>query len=216
MISFLRRQTLQRVIGSLGLLLLSGCNIFPENQPLNYYELPARPLEPLTQQPAPYTLLLLTPYANRTLSTQRILVNPEGYEMRAYQGAAWVDTPPALLRDRIAQALLETQLVRAMTFAGESGSADLALQLHLYRFQVHYDNGQPVVHVQLNAQLLARRHGKILAVQPIHIKRPVADGQTDLNQVISAFGQATDEVSQQLTQWLHQTLGDSQLTSQID
>lgn len=215
MISLLRRQTLQLIFGSLGLLLLSGCNIFPESQPLSYYELPASPLSPLSQQPAPYTLQLLTPYANRTLNTQRILVNPEGYEMRAYQGAAWIDTPPALLRDRFAQALLEAQLVQALTFTGESGAADLALQLQLYRFQVHYEQNQPVVHVQLNAQLLSRQSGRILAVQPIYIKEPVAEGQTELTQVIPTFGTAVDKASKQLTQWLYQTLNDPKITQQL-
>lgn len=195
---------LRGLIIGLGVALLSACNILPESPQLNHYELPTTALEPLGE-PAPYTLQLLTPYANRTLSTQRILVNPEGHELRAYDGAAWVDTAPALLRERFAQALLDTQLVYAMTFSGESGAPELVLQTHLYRFQVHYDDGQPVVHVQLNAQLINRQTGKILAVHPVYVKRPVTDG-VQLEQVIPVFGQAADDASRQLTQWLHETL----------
>lgn len=194
--------------------LLGACSILPDSPQLNHYELPATSLQPAGDKPAPYTLQLLTPYANRTLNTQRILVNPEGYELRAYQGAAWIDNTPSLLRDRLAQALLETELVQAITFAGESGSPNLVLQIHLYRFQVHYDEGVPTVHIQLNAQLIARQTGKILTVQPIYVKQAVTDG-TDLAQVIPAFGKAADEVSQNMTQWLYQSLKTPAITNNI-
>src|SRR5690625_4912146 len=123
----LRKSTtlLRLVIISFSLTLLSACNILPEPTQVNYYELPANSLTPLGDKPSPYTLQLQTPYANRTLNTQRILVNPQGYELQAYQGAAWIDNAPAILRDRLAQALLETNLVRAMTFAGESGTPNI-------------------------------------------------------------------------------------------
>lgn len=194
--------------------LLSACNILPETPQLSYYELPAKQLQPLSSTPADYTLQLLTPYANRTLNTQRILVNPEGYELRAYQGAAWIDIAPAVLRDRLAQALLDTNLVRAMTFSGEAGAPNLVLQIHLYRFQIHYDDGQPVAHLQLNAQLIGRQSGKILAVQPIYVKEPVITG-VELEQVIPAFGRAADQVSQELTQWLYQSLHDPSITDKV-
>src|SRR5690625_915129 len=198
------QRALRGLIIGLSVTLLSACNILPESPQLNHYELPTTALEPIGQ-PAPYALQLLTTYASRTLSTQRSLVSPEGHELRAYEGAAWVDTTPALLRERFAQALLDTQLVYAMTSSGETGAPELVLQTHLYRFQVHYDAGQPVVHLQLNAQLINRQTGKILAVQPINVKRPVSDG-VHLEHVIPVFGQAADEASQQLTQWLHDTL----------
>src|SRR5699024_1247514 len=92
-----------------------------------------------------------------------------------------------------------------MTFSGETGAPELVLQTHLYRFQVHYDAGQPVIHLQLNAQLINRQTGKILAVQPIYVKRTVSDG-VHLEHVIPVFGQATDEASEEFTQWLHETL----------
>lgn len=197
--------SLRLALVSLIISLLGACSILPDSPQLNHYELPAATLQPLGSTPAPYTLQLLTPYANRTLNTQRILVNPEGYELRAYQGAAWVDNTTSLLRDRLAQALLETQLVHAITFAGESGSPKLVLQIHLYRFQVHYDEGVPTVHIQLNAQLISRQTGKILAVQPVYVKQAIHDGVT-LQEVVPAFGKAADEVSRNITQWLYQSL----------
>lgn len=206
--------SLRLALISLILGLLSACSILPDSPQLNHYELPATVMQPLGGEPAPYTLQLLTPYANRTLNTQRILVNPEGYELRAYQGAAWIDNAPSLLRDRLAQALLETQLVRAITFAGESGNPNLVLQIHLYRFQVHYDDGVPNVHIQLNAQLISRQTGKILAVQPVYVKQEVSDG-VELDAVIPAFGKAADEVSRDLTQWLQQSLQDPAVTGKI-
>src|SRR5690625_2712212 len=194
--------------------LLGACSILPDSPQLNHYELPATSLQPVGDKPVSYTLQLLTPYANRTLNTQRILVNPEGYELRAYQGAAWIDIAPAVLRDRLAQALLDTNLVRAMTFSGEAGAPNLVLQIHLYRFQIHYDDGQPVAHLQLNAQLIGRQSGKILAVQPIYVKEPVITG-VELEQVIPAFGRAADQVSQELTQWLYQSLHDPSITDKV-
>lgn len=203
------RRGLYGLVMGLSMALLSACSILPESKQLSYYELPTTRLEPIGTT-APHTMQLLTPYANRTLNTQRILVNPEGHQLRAYQGAAWVDSAPALLRERFAQALLDTQLVYALTFSGESGSPDLVLQSQLYRFQVHYDQGQPVVHLQLNAQLLNRQTGKILAVHPIYIKRPVTAG-TQLDDVVPAFGKAADEASRELTQWLYKTLQQPEL-----
>src|SRR5699024_511415 len=126
------QRALRSLIIGLSVALLSACNILPESPQLTHYELPTTTLEPIGQ-PAPYTLQLLTPYANRTLSTQRILVSPEGHELRAYEGAAWVDTAPALLRERFAQALLDTQLVYAMRFRGGTGAPEWASHSRLYR-----------------------------------------------------------------------------------
>src|SRR5690625_5834341 len=91
--------------------LLGACSILPDSPQLNHYELPATSLQPVGDKPAPYTLQLLTPYANRTLNTQRILVNPEGYELRAYQGAAWIYNTPYLLRVRFVTSLMVRVMV---------------------------------------------------------------------------------------------------------
>src|SRR5699024_7597382 len=100
------QRALRGLIIGLSVALLSACNILPESPQLTRVELPTAALQPIGL-PAPYTLELLSPYAHRTRSTQRILVSPAGHELRAYEGAAWVDTAAALLRALFAQALLD-------------------------------------------------------------------------------------------------------------
>lgn len=182
--------------------LVAGCSIFPEQAPLARYELPIKPLASTPQSPNDRVIYIATPQANRLINSDRILVQPEGVEIQVYQGALWADNVPVLFRDRMVQALQDAQLYKAIS-AEAALQSDLSLEGYINRFQVHYVEGQPKVQIHWEAQLVRSKDMSILQTQRFQIEQPTAD--SSVNAVVTAFGQATDQLGQQLVDWLATT-----------
>ena len=177
---------------------LSACTIFPEETPQTRYNLPSSTLQPVAQ-PINSSLYVNLPQANRLINSNYILVQPEGTEIRVYKGAQWADAAPALLQERFIMALNDAQLFSAIS--RDAGiMTPHALQGYLSHFEVIYNNEQPTVKVQYEAQLLNRQRSTILASQRFNVEQPAAN--TDINAIVNAFGAASDTLSQQLIDWL--------------
>ncbi|MED5459427.1 MAG: hypothetical protein VYA65_05780 [Pseudomonadota bacterium] len=80
------------------LLTLSGCSILPEKAPSTLYRLPATTMQ---SDPATITLPerlgIATPEAGHLLSSNRIVVFPEGNVVNVYEGARWHEDAPDML-----------------------------------------------------------------------------------------------------------------------
>ena len=77
--------------------------------------------------------------------------------------------------------------------------AELELFSELRAFQSEYIDGQPQVLVRLDAQLTSATDQRILASRRFEIRQPSASPQ--LESVVTAFGEASDELSRQLQRW---------------
>ena len=193
------RHLIQHVLLSAALL-LGGCSILPEAEPQTRYDLPAAPMAAL-QQNKDHSLYVATPNANRLINSNRVIVQPDGSEMQVYKGTQWADNAPVILRDRLVQALHDAQLFQAVS-TDAAVKTKWALESYLRHFQVQYRQQQPVVVVQLEAQLIDRAQSVIQRSQRFVIEQPATS--TDIPAVIQAFGMAGDQLSQQLLQWLAQ------------
>lgn len=177
---------------------LSACTIFPEETPQIRYNLPSSTLQPVAQS-INSSVYVNLPQANRLINSSYILVQPEGTEIQSYKGSQWADAAPALLQDRLVLALNDAQLFKAVS--RDAGViTPYALSSYLSHFDVIYQNGQPVIRVQLEAQLLDRQHAAILSSQRFTVEQPAAN--TDIHTIVKAFGAATDTLSEQLITWL--------------
>ncbi len=187
----------------LGLAALSAaCSILPQAESLTYYQLPATDLSAQAGSAAHKNLVIQVdrPHADRLLASSRITVLPQGNELSAYKGVRWSDDVPALLRNRLADALRDATQFRAVVLDSESVIADWELGGALSAFQVEYVQGAPRVRVQLDALLRDQRSGQLIQTRRFLVEQNV-DG-TAVPQVVEAFGAATDTLSQQVTQWL--------------
>ncbi|MBE7374311.1 ABC-type transport auxiliary lipoprotein family protein [Pseudomonas lopnurensis] len=198
-----RRVPIRYLVLPILLGLLSGCTLLPEAEPIRVFLLPTGDVAAASSAPQlDRTLRIHTPQASRVLAGPRIAVVPEGNQISSYQGARWSDAAPTLLRDRLIEAFRQSGQLGAVSSEDGGLQADLALLSDLRAFQSEYVEGTPQVVIRLDAQLASTADQRILASRRFEIRQPSAG--TQLENVVSAFGQASDELSRQLLAWTRQ------------
>ncbi len=179
-------------------LLLASCSILPKVQAPNVYLLPSTPVrvdaKPTVLQ---QSLRIATPNAARALDSTRIAVVPRDNVINVYEGARWSDRAPRLLRDRLLDAFRTDGRFPALSSDDTRLQADLELTGDLRAFQTEYVQGAPVVVVSYDAQLV--QGNKIVAARRFDMRQPVAG--KEVPQVVTAFGQATDQLAAQVIAW---------------
>jgi cholesterol transport system auxiliary component len=181
------------------LALLSGCSILPKSQALDVYPLPAQPLAAAEQAPLALSLRVNKPLTSPLLNSTRIAVMPEDGRISVYQGARWSDRAPLLLRDRLIDAFRDNGRFQAVSSDDSRLHADLVLDGDLRAFHSEYQNGKPAARILLAARLVEAGSQRILASKRFEITQYAAD--STLPAVIRAFGQAGDQLAQEVLQW---------------
>lgn len=187
---------------SAALLLSSGCSILPDNEPATLYRLPATDITPASNasNPASQRLGIADPEAGHLLSSNRIVVYPERNVVNVYEGARWHEDTPDLLKSRLITGLQQSKL-----FAGVGSDRlphDLLLLSELRHFQSDYVTNPPTVKVQLDVQLLSTQNRTPLAA--MNFSTSAQASSVEIEDVVDAFGLASDELTEQLTAWLAQ------------
>lgn len=191
----------------MSLLLLSGlaaCSILPPAEPVTYYRLPVTRLvlpAPLpSSPPLPISLRINQPHADGLLAGERIVVLPDDNQLSVYQGARWEAPAPVLWRNNIMDSWSQAGKVQYLSTDNEALQVDLELGGTLRAFHTEYHAGQPSVHIQFDAQLIDPRSRRILASQRFSTQQTPASA--DVAAVVTAFGEAQQQLSQQLLTWL--------------
>jgi len=185
----------------LGLLsLLSACSVLPEAETLRIFLLPTAPVEPQASETTRQQALRInTPQASRILASQRIAVVPQGNEISAYGGARWSDAAPVLLRDRLIEAFQRDGRMPSVSNEDANLYADYSLHSDLRAFQSVYVDGKPVVLITLDTRLVEVNTQHTLANRRFEVRQPASD--TGIEQVVEAFGKASDRLSRQVVDW---------------
>jgi cholesterol transport system auxiliary component len=194
------RQSLSR-FALLGLFsTFAACSVLPESETLRVFLLPITPTPQQSSEPTlQHALRINTPQASRILSSQRIAVVPQGNEISAYGGARWSDAAPALLRDRLIEAFQRDGRMPSVSNEDVNLYADLSLHSDLRAFQSMYIDGKPVVLITLDTRLVNRNNQHTLANRRFEVRQPSTG--TGVEQVVEAFGQASDRLSAEVLEW---------------
>lgn len=180
---------------------VSACSVLPESETLRIFLLPTTATPQQSSEPTlQHALRINTPQASRILSSQRIAVVPQGNEISAYGGARWSDAAPALLRDRLIEAFQRDGRMPSVSNEDVNLYADLSLHSDLRAFQSEYVDGKPVVLIKLDARLVNRNNQHTLANRRFEIRQPSSG--TDVEQVVEAFGKASDRLSAEVLEWM--------------
>lgn len=185
---------------SMTLVLLNGCTILPERATKSTFMLPAPALSATEQPAVSLTLRVLTPQAETPLNGANILVNPEGQVIQAYGGARWVKPVPLLVRDHWVEGLRQSGFLKAVVSETSDARSDLSLASDLTRFHIRYDQGQPTIVIQLNAQLLESDSRRVLASRHFEVTYSTVDQPVE--SVIAGFGAASQTATEDLVAWL--------------
>ncbi len=185
---------------SAALLLSSGCSILPESEPATLYRLPSSDIQPVTSDSMTtrQRLAVAAPQAGHLLSSNRILVYPEGNIVNVYEGARWQENAPALLQSRLITGLQQSRLFASVS--SDSLPSELLLLSELRHFQSDYATRPPTGKVQLDVQLVSTQNRASIATQSFTTSAQSIS--TDIPDVVDAFGAASDELTEQLVNWL--------------
>ncbi|WP_150913666.1 ABC-type transport auxiliary lipoprotein family protein [Marinobacter halotolerans] len=181
--------------------LLAGCTLLPERAAISTFRLPDPQMPTADEATVPMTLRVLTPAATPPLNSTRILVNPRGLEVQAYSGARWSNPPPLLLRDYWIDSFRQNGNLKAVISDASSAGSELSLTSDLMRFQLVYNQGEPAVMVQVDAQVLATDSRRVLAARRFQSRQPVEDQPVEA--VIAGFAVASERVTRDMVNWLH-------------
>lgn len=195
-----------RLAVALSAMMLSACSVLPASETLTVYQLPVANA-PLAVTPgqgdqpaAEWALRVAIPYSSQLINSQRILVQPPGDAISAYQGARWSDVAPVMLRDYLVN-VLRMQVPRVVVSNDTSGLLyDLALNSDLSVFQVVYGASGPVVHIQLDASLIQADSKRTVAAQRFTVQQAVVG--TQVPDVVAAFGLAANKLVAQIIDWM--------------
>ncbi len=180
------------------LLTLSGCSLLPEKAPSTLYRLPAANVTSHTGAAThPTRLGIATPEAGHLLSSNRIVVFPEGNVVNVYEGARWHEDAPDMLQAQLIAGLQQRKLFANV--GSDRLPHDLQLLSELRHFQSEYDTTPPSINLQLDVQLVGRDQ-RLVASTSFAVRERSASA--DIPDVVSAFGRATDQLTDQLANWL--------------
>ena len=200
--------TFSRLLGTStligGLLWLSACSVLPESEPVTVFEFPSPTMQAAgTGEMVDVSLRINTPLTGFALVGPRILVNPDGYELKTYKGARWSDPSPALLREYIARSFNQHGAIANVSTDEHGLHADVHLSSNLRRFQVVYADGAEVI-IELDARLVEAGTLRVLADRTFITRHPLKDEQ--LPGVVAAYGQASEKLTAELLPWALQVL----------
>ncbi|HEY9119490.1 MAG TPA: ABC-type transport auxiliary lipoprotein family protein [Marinobacter sp.] len=180
-------------------LLLASCTVFPEQPAHQVFQLPESTVPESTSIPIDTTLRVSAPLAITPIDSNRILVKPDAHEMRAYEGARWSNRAPVMLGNYLLESFRRDGRIATVVSDTSPARSHLTLVGDLSRFQAEYHDGSPVIHVQLNLQLIDERSRATIANNHFEASHPAAG--EDVNAVVEAFGEASDEMARQVIAW---------------
>lgn len=189
-----------RLLGTCALAALIGaCSILPKAETPDAYLLPVKQQPARATPPVSWSLRVDAPNASQVLDSNRIAVLPKGDLLSVYQGARWSDTAPKLLRDRLLDAFRADSRIQALSSDAVTLQADLELDGDLRAFQSEYQGQQVAAVVVLEARLVQTATQRIVASRRFEARQPSSG--TQVAEVVTAFGQASDRLAAEVVSW---------------
>ncbi|CNF75099.1 ABC-type transport auxiliary lipoprotein family protein [Yersinia bercovieri] len=201
-IRYLGRRTWLLMLSMLAML-LSACTILPTAPVSQVYLLPVPPATNAPRaQSVNWSLRVSQPATSQFLNSSRIAVQPQGQEIAVYQNSRWSDPAPILVRNRLIQEFRADGRIRAVSSDDDSLQADVELSGDLSAFQGVYLTDKSEVLIRFDARLVRISDRRIIATRHFEIRQPIKG--TEMNEVVQAFGLASDQLATQVLNWMLQ------------
>lgn len=185
------------------LCLLGGCaaiaSVSSASRPLDTYEL--RPLPPSASVArGTRHLIVEPPTASGALSTDRIAIKPNAFEVSYLPGVRWSDAAPDLLQLLMARSIEGAGGFALVSTGTGQADSDWHLETDLQAFQLELaPEGAARATVRVRATLVSDADRRVRGARTFAASA-LAEG-TDVEVAIPAFDQATEAVLRELTAW---------------
>ncbi|PXX91749.1 hypothetical protein DIT71_07740 [Marinobacter vulgaris] len=187
------------LVATLAAISLTACTIFPDQPAHRIFQLPAPAVQEPVADSVDRTLRVSTPLAVAPIDSTRILVKPDANEIRAYEGSRWSNRAPVIVGNHLLESFRQDGRVATVVTGTSAVQSDFTLTGDLAGFQAEYQDGKPVIHLELNLQLIDERSRESVASKQFRTSHP-ATGE-DIESVVAAFGKASNELARQVIDW---------------
>ena len=181
------------------LVTLSACQVLPEREPVDLYQLPPSTISANSSSAIEGGLRLLTPDSSDALSGARLLILADGNSFQAWGGVRWTAPIPALWRDWLLDAYWRDGRFNALSTDSTILQAERALGGMLRAFQIETVNGRQVAVIRFDAQLLNSNTRTIIASRRFENTEAVRG--SDAGAAVAALGTAADRLARELISW---------------
>lgn len=198
-----------RLLLLLPLLSLAACSLAPTPEPMTTYRLTVETpvIQSAISSPLQLSLRINKPNASGYLATSRILVISENNQLSVYKGAQWQETTPLMVRNHLLDSFRQPQLFQFVSSDDKQLTAQIELDTDLRAFQTEYRQGQAEINLTLVVRLVNPKQKQILASQTF--TQQVMAKSEQLSDVVEAFVQAQNRLSQSVVNWTYQTLNNT-------
>lgn len=185
------------------LVLLGGCSLIPEPQPVTLLQLsaPQLPAQTHDNTSASKTLRIDTPQANALEDSNRLLVVDQPNSISAYAGVRWNDTAPAMVRQQLVDWLRHEGHFKAISTERLSYSTNLVLSGELLTYQLNTLTSPPQVEIRYDALLGIPDTQQLISSRLFSINTPVQG--SGISAIVDSFSKATHQLAKEITSWVN-------------
>lgn len=180
-------------------LVLSSCTVIPQQEPVNFYQLPPPLQENATAGPRLSSLRIYRPVTSEVLAGNRLLIMATENQLQAFPGARLATPVPLLWRDWLLDAFGQDGRIDGLSAASEGLRAELELGGTLRAFQVEFSDTRPQAVIQYDAMLIDPAGRNILASRRFEARQPMAS--VEAAAAIDALGAAANQLAGELINW---------------
>lgn len=190
---------MSRILLAVVILLLTNCNVLPEQEPVNVYRLPPPSQQSTVTAPRLASLKIDRPVTSAALDGTRLLIMASSNQFQTLPGIRLETPVPLLWRDWLLDAFWQDGRVDGLSPASEGLRAELELGGILRAFQVDTSGARPLAVIRYDAMLIDPVGRTILASQRFEARQPMAS--VDASAAINALGAAANQLAAELIAW---------------
>lgn len=178
--------------------LLPACNVLPEREPVDLFQLPPATINASEGTAVAGGLRLMTPDSSDALSGTRLLILSNN-TFQAWPAARWAAPVPQLWRDWLLDAFWRDARFDSLSTDSTVLQAERSLNGMLRAMHTESVDGRMTAIVRFDAQLITSASRTIVASQRFEAREPVTSGSTEA--AVAALGTAADRLARELIDW---------------
>jgi len=187
------------VVATVATLLLTTCNVLPEQEPVILYRLPPPSQQSTIAVPRLPSLKIDRPVTSAALDGNRLLIMPSDNQFQALPGIRLETQVPLLWRDWLLDAFWQDGRIDGLSAASEGLRAELELGGILRAFHVDTTGARTQAVIQYDAMLIDPTGRTILASQRFEARQSMAS--IEASAAIDALGAAANQLAAELIAW---------------
>ncbi len=168
--------------------------------------------DPIPDQSVDWHLIIADSTSNQLLNSVKIPLSrsPNRYEF--YAGLEWADRLPVLFQRALIRSFENTDGIQSVGDFTAVPVGDYTLKTDIRAFNTVYDNGNPLVEIDVYGRLMDK-NGRLVAAEGFDTREPIDEDDPDL--IMAGFDRASDDVLTRLVLWTFSEIQNTTTTAEM-